>query len=92
MSVTSRLETELLSASKRVKEEPKRQKQWILRYKYGNHPAQGGTILARTRENAERVGRTWCLRKASGKMHIVRFIGIEDPILADESILGEDEA
>ena len=67
-----------------------KQKQWVLRYKEGNHPAQSGTISASSLELAERVGRLWCLKKSSGQMHTVRFIAIEDPILADESILGDE--
>lgn len=62
-------------------------KQWVLRYKWGNHPAETGTILASTRERAEEVGRAWCLKKGAGQMQGVRFIGVEDPVLADESIL-----
>lgn len=63
------------------------QRQWILRYKKGNHPAEKGTILASTRDKAEQVGRLWCLRQAAGTMQGVRYITVEDPILADESIL-----
>ena len=63
------------------------QKPWTLRYKYGNHPAETGTILASSREKAEQVGRLFCIRKGAGKMQQVRYICIEDPILADESIL-----
>jgi TfoX/Sxy family transcriptional regulator of competence genes len=43
--------------------------------------------MASSREKAESVGRAWCLRKASGQMQQIRFIAVEDPILADESIL-----
>ena len=67
------------------------QRQWVLRYKYGNHPAEGGIILASSRERAEEVGRAWCLKKGAGQMQIVRFIGVEDPVLADESILTPHE-
>ena len=63
------------------------QKPWILRFKMGNHPAETGTILASTRELAEEVGRAWCRSKGTGTMQTVRYIGVQDPILADESIL-----
>jgi TfoX/Sxy family transcriptional regulator of competence genes len=49
--------------------------------------ATTGYIMASSREKAESVGRAWCLRKASGQMQQIRFIAVEDPILADESIL-----
>ena len=64
-----------------------KQRQWSLRYKEGNHPAETGLILASSRERAEEVGRTWCLKRSSGKMQACRFIAVDDPILADESIL-----
>ena len=63
------------------------QKPWTLRYKYGNHPAETGTITASSREKAEQVGRLWCLKRGVGSMAVCRFIAVEDPILADESIL-----
>jgi len=65
-----------------------KQRTWSLRYKLGNHPAEAGTIMASSRELAEAVGRKWCERKSNGLMHGVRFIAVDDPILADESILG----
>lgn len=68
------------------------QRQWVLRYKWGNHPAETGLILASTRDLAEAVGRAWCVKKGAGQMQQVRFITVEDPILADESILETIEA
>ena len=67
------------------------QKPWVLRYKYGNHPAQTGTILASSAELAEAVGRAWCLKKGAGQMQVVRYISVEDPVLADETILTPHE-
>lgn len=69
------------------KEKAGQQRQWVLRYKYGNHPAQTGIIMASSVEKAEEVGRAWCVRRGAGQMQSIRFIGVEDPILADESIL-----
>lgn len=66
------------------------QRQWTLRYKYGNHPAETGLVIASSLERAERVGRAWCRLSAAGKMQSIRFIRIEDPVLADETILGDE--
>ena len=46
--------------------------------------------MASSLERAEAVGRLWCLRKGAGQMQGCRYIGIEDPVLADESILNEN--
>lgn len=61
-----------------------------MRFKRGNHPAETGTIMASSRERAEQVGRVWCIKQGAGQMAGCRYIGIEDPILADESILGDE--
>jgi hypothetical protein len=84
------------SSNTAIEERPKeekagKQRTWVLRYKFGNHPADSGTILASSRERAEAVGRAWCLKKGSGQMQQVRFISVEDPVLADESILAEPD-
>ena len=64
-------------------------RQWSLRFKRGNHPAESGLILASSFNQAEAVGRAWCLREGAGRMAGIRYIGVSDPILADEGILGE---
>ncbi len=72
------------------KEQGGKQRQWVLRYKWGNHPAETGTIHASSFEKAEEVGRAWCRKKGAGQMQQVRYISVEDPVLADESILETD--
>jgi hypothetical protein len=43
--------------------------------------------MASSKEIAEQVGRLWCLKRGAGSMQVCRFIAVEDPILADESII-----
>lgn len=84
------MKTELSKPNGSAVPPPKSQKEWVLRYKRGNHPAETGKIVASSRERAEEVGRVWCVKQSVGTMASVKYIGVEDPILADESILGDE--
>ena len=57
------------------------QKPWTLRYKQQQVMRQG-TVMASTEALADAVGKAYCNLDATR-----RFIGVEDPVLADESIL-----
>ena len=62
-------------------------KQWALRFKRSNHPAESGLIEASSEELAEAVGRKWCETESVGLLQPCRFISVSNPVLADESIL-----
>jgi hypothetical protein len=43
--------------------------------------------MARTLELAEAVGQAWVAKQNHGNMTRTLYIGVSDPVLADESIL-----
>lgn len=64
-------------------------KQWNMKYRRHPDGFKVGVVEAGSRERAEAVGRRWCELDSAAKFVPTQFVGIEDPVLADESILKE---
>lgn len=64
------------------------QREYVVKFKRGIRGLEQSLVRARNLEWAERVGRKWCEKQAGAGPGVnVRFICVEDPVLADESIL-----